>query len=204
METIIYFLPFIIALFLLVFFKKYIVWWEYIALVGISLLFTFILKWCFIASLETDTEYLGTYMTRITHYDEWDEWIERTCTRTVHDGYDKDGHEITHEEEYDCSYRDYHPECWTYMTNDSKWEHYFYNKQEFDRAMAELGHPKMVFRDMHRDYYRIDGDAQDYFYDGTVEHIRAYVRTHTYTNKITKTLCLASSVEKPYTRNTNT
>lgn len=184
MEIVIYSLPFITSLFLLIFFKKYIVWWEYIALVGVSILFTLLLRACFIASLETDTEYLGSYITRITHYDEWDEWIHRTCTRTVHDGYDKDGNEITHEEEYDCSYREYHPECWTYMTSGSKWEHYFCNKREFDRAMAELGYPKMVFRDMHRNYYRIDGDAQDYFYDGTVEHIRAYVESHTYKNKI--------------------
>ena len=184
MELVIYSLPFIIAIILLVFFKKYIVWWEYICLVLVSLLFTIMFRALFIASLETDTEYLGAYMTRITHYDEWDEWVHRTCTRTVHDGYDSDGKEITHEEEYDCSYRDYHPECWTYMTSDSRWEHYFYDKAEFDRAMAELGYPKMVFRDMHRNYYRIDGDAQDYFYDGTVEHIRAIARTNTYKNKI--------------------
>jgi hypothetical protein len=122
-------------------------------------------------------------MTKITHYDEWDEWIHRTCTRTVHDGYDKDGHEITHEEEYDCSYREYHPERWCYTDNYSR-EHYFYNKAEFDRAMAELGYPKSVFRDMHRHYYRIDGDAQDYFYDNSIPHLRPLVWEHSYKNKI--------------------
>ena len=122
-------------------------------------------------------------MTKITHYDEWDEWIERTCTRTVHDGYDKDGHEITHEEEYDCSYREYHPERWCYTDNYNR-EHYFYSKAEFDRAMAELGYPKSVFRDMHRHYYRIDGDAQDYFYDNSIPHLRPLVWEHSYKNKI--------------------
>jgi hypothetical protein len=184
MEIIIYSLPFIISLFLLIFFKKYIVWWEYIALITLSIFFTWAFRAAFISCMETDTEYLGGYITRITHYDEWDEWITRTCTRTVHDGYDKDGKEITHEEEYDCSYRDYHPEYWAYTTNTSEWEHYFSNKAEFDRAMRDLGYPKMVFRDMHRDYYKIDGDAQDYFYDGKPEHVRAYVWTNTYTNKV--------------------
>ena len=183
MELIVYSLPFIISIFLLIFFKKYIVWWEYLALIGISLLFSFLVRAIFIASLESDTEYLGGYMTKITHYDEWDEWIHRTCTRTVHDGYDKDGHEITHEEEYDCSYREYHPERWCYTDNYSR-EHYFYNKEEFDRAMAELGYPKSVFRDMHRHYYRIDGDAQDYFYDNSIPHLRPLVWEHSYKNKI--------------------
>ena len=184
MEIIIYSLPFIISLFLLIFFKKYIVWWEYIVLITLSIFFTWAFRAAFISTMESDTEYLGGYITRITHYDEWDEWITRTCTRTVHDGYDKDGKEITHEEKYDCSYRDYHPEYWAYTTNTSEWEHYFSNKAEFDRAMRDLGYPKMVFRDMHRDYYKIDGDAQDYFYDGKPEHVRAYVWTNTYTNKV--------------------
>ena len=152
--------------------------------IGVSVLFTFVLKSVFVASNEMDTEYLGGYITQITHYDEWDEWVKRTCTRTVHDGYDKDGKEITHEEEYDCSYRDYHPEYWTYRVSTDGWEHHFYNKGEFDRAMAELGYPKMVFRDMHRDYYTIDGDAQDYFWDGKPEHVRAYVWKETYQNKV--------------------
>lgn len=183
MEIIIYSLPFIISLFLLIFFKKYIVWWEYILLIVGSIVFTIGLKATMIYARECDIEYHGGYMTKITHYDEWDEWIERTCTRTVHDGYDDEGNEITHEEEYDCSYRDYHPERWTYVDNYGR-EEYFSNKEEFNRAMAELGYPSMVFRDMHRDYYTIDGDAQDYFYDGTVQHVRPLVWEKTYQNKI--------------------
>lgn len=183
MEIIVYSLPFIISIFLLIFFKKYIVWWEYICLVITSILFTLLLKSVFIASLEYDTEYLGGYITKITHYDEWDEWIHKTCTRQVPCGRDSKGHTIYRTETYDCSYRDYHPECWTYTDNYNR-EEYFYNKSYFDAAMKELGHPKMVFRDMHRHYYRIDGDAQDYFYDGTVQHIRPLVWSETYRNKI--------------------
>ena len=183
MEIIIYSLPFIISIFLLIFFKKYIVWWEYICLVVTSILFTLLLKSVFIASLEYDTEYLGGYITKITHYDEWDEWIHKTCTRQVPCGRDSKGHTIYRTETYDCSYRDYHPECWKYTDNYNR-EEYFYNKSYFDAAMRELGCPRMVFRDMHRNYYRIDGDAQDYFYDGTVQHIRPLVWSETYRNKI--------------------
>ena len=183
MELIVYSLPFIISIFLLIFFKKYIVWWEYLALIGISLLFSFLFRAIFIASLESDTEYLGGYMTKITHYDEWDEWIHRTCTRQVPCGRDSKGNTIYRTEHYDCSYREYHPERWCYTDNYSR-EHYFYNKAEFDRAMAELGYPKSVFRDMHRHYYRIDGDAQDYFYDNSIPHLRPLVWEHSYKNKI--------------------
>lgn len=183
MEIIVYSLPFIISIFLLIFFKKYIVWWEYLALIGISLLFSFLFRAIFIASLESDTEYLGGYMTKITHYDEWDEWIHRTCTRQVPCGRDSKGNTIYRTEHYDCSYREYHPERWCYTDNYNR-EDYFYNKAEFDRAMAELGYPKSVFRDMHRHYYRIDGDAQDYFYDNSIPHLRPLVWEHSYKNKI--------------------
>ena len=183
MEIIVYSLPFIISIFLLIFFKRQIVWWEYVCLVGISILFTLLLKSVFIVSLEYDTEYLGGYITKITHYDEWDEWIHKTCTRQVPCGRDSKGNTIYRTETYDCSYREYHPERWKYTDNYNR-EEYFYNKSYFDAAMRELGYPKMVFRDMHRNYYRIDGDAQDYFYDGTVQHIRPLVWSETYRNKI--------------------
>lgn len=183
MEIIIYSLPFLIAFILLIFFKRYIVWWEYIILIGISILCTLGIKALMIYGRECDTEYLGGYITKITHYDEWDEWVEQTCTREVPDGTDENGNTTYRTETYDCSYRDYHPEKWMY-TDDKGREEYFYNKEEFNRAMRELGYPKKVFRDMHRDYYRIDGDAQDYFYDGSIEHIRALTWSHTYQNKI--------------------
>lgn len=136
-----------------------------------------------IHSHESDIEYFGGYMVKLTHYDEWDEWITQICTRTVVDGHDDKGNPITHEEEYDCSYRSYHPQYWTYTDNNGR-EEYFYDEEEFKRALKELGYPKQVFRDMHRDYYRIDGDAQDYFYDGTISHLRALTKSHRYKNKI--------------------
>ena len=183
MDLLIYAIPFIIAIILLVFFKKYIVWWEYIVLIGVSICFTMIIREIFVTSRETATEYWGGYMVKITHYDRWNEYIHKTCTETVHDGYDEDGNEITHEETYDCSYVEDHPERWKYTDNYGN-EEWFYGKGEFDKAMEELGYPKMVFRDMHRDYYTVDGDAQDYFWDNTVEHIRPLVWEHSYTNKV--------------------
>ena len=137
----------------------------------------------FVSINESDTEYWGSYMTKIRHYDDWDEWVHKTCTRRVPAGRDSKGNTIYRTETYDCSYRDYHPERWTYTDNYGS-EHYFCDKAEFDRAMAELGYPKMVFVDMHRHYYTKDGDAQDYYWDGTFENSRTLTTWHTYTNKV--------------------
>lgn len=183
MLILIYSLPFIIAVLLLIFFRKQVTWFEYIGLIVLSILFTLMFKSIFISINESDKEYWGSYMTKIRHYDDWDEWVHRTCTRQVLKGYDKDGKPEYEEEEYDCSYRDYHPERWTYTDNYGN-ENYFYNKEEFDRAMAELGYPKMVFVDMHRHYYTKDGDAQDYYWDGTFENSRTLTTWHNYTNKV--------------------
>lgn len=183
MLILIYSLPFIIAVLLLIFFRKQVTWFEYIGLIVLSILFTLLFKAVFISINESDTEYWGSYVTKIRHYDDWNEWVHRTCTRQVLKGYDKDGNPEYEEEEYDCSYMDYHPERWTYTDNYGS-ENYFYNKAEFDRAMAELGYPKMVFVDMHRHYYTKDGDAQDYYWDGTFENSRTLTTWHTYTNKV--------------------
>ena len=154
MELIVYLLPFIFSIGLIIFFWKYMVWWEYLLFIGISLLVAFVFKCAIDFGSCRDDRYVGGYITKITHYDEWDEWIHRTCTRKV-------GKHVSH---YDCSYREVHPEKWMYTDNRGM-EHYFLGKKQFDRAMKELGYPKMVFRDMNRNYYHIDGNAQDYYYD---------------------------------------
>ena len=183
MLILIYSLPFIIAVLLLIFFRSQVTWFEYIGLIVISILFTLMFRGIFVSINESDTEYWGGYMTKIRHYDDWDEWVHKTCTRRVPAGRDSKGNTIYRTETYDCSYRDYHPERWTYTDNYGS-EHYFCDKAEFDRAMAELGYPKMIFVDMHRHYYTKDGDAQDYYWDGTFENSRTLTTWHTYTNKV--------------------
>ena len=183
MEIIAYAIPFFLACVLLVLWKKEMVWWEYLVLISGSLLLTLLFSEIFRSENSRDTEYLGGYITKITHYDDWDEWIHRTCTRQVPSGRDSKGNTIYRTETYDCSYREYHPERWMY-TDDLGSEHHFYRKSEFWDAYAELGKPRSVFRDMHRHYYTKDGDAQDYFWDSTIEHLRSLTWEHSYTNKV--------------------
>ena len=182
MEIVLYLLPFIVALIVLIYFRKRAVWWEYLILIIPSVFFTFLTKVTMIKCNTADTEYYGGYVVKVRHYDEWDEWIERTCTRQVPVGTDKDGNTIYKEEEYDCSYRQYHPEYWVYCTNLSGHEIPL-NKELFDYIKNRF-RTSMVFVDMHRHYYRVDGDAQDYFWGGSRETIYTVTEEHTYENRV--------------------
>ena len=183
MEFIAYAIPFFFAVIILIAWKREMVWWEYLVLIAGSLLLTLAFSEIFREGNSKDTEYLGGYITKITHYDDWDEWIHKTCTRQVPAGRDSKGNTIYRTETYDCSYREYHPERWMY-TDDLGNEHHFYSKDEFWDAHSDLGKPRSVFRDMHRHYYTKDGDAQDYFWDSSIVHLRSLTWEHTYENKI--------------------
>ena len=91
MEIIAFVLPFVVAIFLLIFFRKETTWYEYLLLIVPSILVFFITRAIMIGYNTTDTEYLGDYITKVRHYDEWDEWIHRTCTRQVPCGKDSNG-----------------------------------------------------------------------------------------------------------------
>ena len=182
MEVVICIIPFLVVFFLLFFFKKEVVWWEYVILLVPSLLIFLITRLIMVSVNQTDEEYLGGYITKVRHYDEWDEWVERTCSKEVAAGTDSDGNTIYETVYYDCSYRDYHPERWTYFDNNGE-EHWLYYKEEFDKIRKQFG-TRMIFVDMHRDYYHIDGDAQDYLWNGTKNTIYTVTYPHSYTNKV--------------------
>ena len=173
MEIIIYIIPFITAMFLLIVFNKKMVWWEYAALILPSLLFVLLTRVIMVSANSNDTEYLGGYVNRITYYEPWDEMVEVRHTRTNSDG---------ETEVYYTWEREYHSERYTYVDNESKWEHHL-SKKEYETIKKRMGN-KTVFRDMHRDYHRIDGDAYDIFWDGKVETLYDITTPHSYTNKI--------------------
>ena len=178
MEIVLFIIPFIVAVFLLLFFRKETMWWEYLVLIGPSILLMIIIKLIMVSYNQSDTEYLGDYITKIRHYDEWDEWVHRTCTRTYKSG------NTTRTQTYDCSYRRYHPEKWTYFN--SKGEEYpIFYKEDFDFIKNRFNSP-MKFVDMHRKYHRIDGDAQDYYWNGKEETSYTVTEPHTYINKVQK------------------
>ena len=182
MEIVIYLIPFIVSLFLLIFFRKETVWFEYLLLIIPTIIIFLLTRLIVVSANETDIEYLGDYITKVRHYDEWDEWIEQTCSREVPSGTDSDGNTIYTTEYYDCSYRQYHPERWTYFDQDGE-EHWLFFEKEFNEIAAKFGTRK-VFVDMKRDYYRIDGDAQDVYWNKTEKTAWTLTHSHKYKNKV--------------------
>ena len=176
MDFLIYIIPFLVSVFLLFFFRKKVVWWEYIVMIAIPIVVSIVIRLIMISYNNTDIEYLGDYITKVRHYDDWDEWVHRTCTRTYKSG------NTTRTQTYDCSYRRYHPERWTYFN--SKGEEYpVYYKEDFELIKNKFG-TSANFVDMKRRYYRIDGDAQDYYWNKTEQTAYTVTEPHTYKNKI--------------------
>ena len=182
MNFIIYIIPFIAALILFIFFKKKVVWWEYIVLIIPSILFTVLVRLIMVSYNTSDVEYLGSYVTKITYYEDWDEMVRVRHERRVPCGRDSNGNTRYRTEVYYTWERRYHPEKWTYLSNESDFEKGI-DKELYDKIKSRLSSPA-VFKDMHRNYHRIDGDAYVTIYDGTVNHIYDIATAHNYTNKI--------------------
>lgn len=176
MDFLIYIIPFLVSVFLLFFFRKKVVWWEYIVMIAIPIVVSIVIRLIMIGYNNTDIEYLGDYITKVRHYDDWDEWVHRTCTRTY-----KSGNTIR-TQTYDCSYRRYHPERWSYFDQDGE-EHWLFFEEEFNKIVQKFG-TQMVFVDMNRRYYTKDGDAQEYCWDGSEKTAWPVTHSHTYKNKL--------------------
>ena len=129
----------------------------------------------------TDAEYRSYYYTKIRHTDRWDEYIHRTCTREVPDGTDSEGRTKYKTETYDCSYVETHPERW--IIYDNMGNDYYCDEEDFNKV-KNLWKVPSVFVDMHRDYYSIDGDAQDYYWDNNRGTIVTFTEEHTYENRL--------------------
>ena len=175
MEFIIYSIPFVVAVFLFIFFRKQTVWWEYALLIIASILSALLIEFAMRSSNTTDIEYLGNYVTKIRHYDRWNEYIHRTCTRTVKVG------KTTTVQTYDCSYVEDHPERWVYF--DARGEEVYIDKEDFEKIKQRFG-VEQKFIDMNRHYYTIDGDAQEYVWDGVIEKAKTVTYKHRYENRI--------------------
>ena len=123
-----------------------------------------------------DIEYLSYHYTKIRHEDEWNERVWVTKNRTVTDSKGK-----THTETYRVQETKYHPEKWYGYLNDGSERRLYSNEYN---SIKTLWNVPEQFIDMHRDYYTIDGDAQEYKWDNKQYTIKTYVKEHHYCNKI--------------------
>ena len=81
--SIIFIIPLIFVVFLLIFFRKKVAWWEYLILVLPSFMISTAIYYGMVDYSERDTEYIGDYVTEIRYYEPWDEYIHKTCSYTT-------------------------------------------------------------------------------------------------------------------------
>ncbi len=121
-------------------------------------------------------EYLGGWITAVRHYDEWDEWIHHVVTETRRDAQGK-----TYTVQVDRSYRKYHPEYWVYL--DTFRREVTISRSYYNQLSLQFG-TEQRFIPMHRHYYRINGDAQQYNYAGEESKCRILTVEGSYQNPL--------------------
>lgn len=90
---------------------------------------------------------------KMTYFEDWNEYIHKTCSRESCSG-SGDSRTCT-TDYYDCSYVDYNPEYWEAETNAGTTK--YISKTEYNEAVKLWGN--QTFIDMRRPYYTNDGDA---------------------------------------------
>lgn len=145
------FIPLIIAIILYKYFKHETAWWEFTVPILASLIFTFSMKLLIETVQVSSKEYWGSLVERVEYYEDWDEWITQTCSRSC--CCDSKG-ENCGTETYDCSYRLYHPAYWQIITTNG--EVVSISESEYNKIKRQFGNES--FTDLGRDYYMDDGD----------------------------------------------
>jgi hypothetical protein len=167
--------PIVVSLLLLAFYSKNVQLWEYAILVIPSVMLIGFMHLGIVSVGTSDTEYLGDYVTSVKYHEPWDEYIHRTCTRTVGSG--KSQTTVT----YDCSYVQYHSAEWKQILSNGC--EYSIPEQEY-AYLVNCWRTKSMFIDMDRNYYSIDGNCYEYKWDGAIRHCKTRTIDHAYTNKI--------------------
>jgi len=176
MTPFIYLIPIIFAVILFIFFRTKVVWWEYLILIGPSMIITGLIQFGMISSSTSATEYLGDIVSEVRYYEPWNEWITETCSSTTTDSKGN-----SHTTYYDCSHSVSHSSRWVQITSTGKY--YDISHEEFDR-LTKIWSTPINFVDMYRDYYTRDGDMYCKTFDNNVLTSKTVTKSHNYTNKI--------------------
>ncbi len=144
-------IPIIVAFILYKYFRHETVWWEFFVPIAASLVFTFSSKALIEAVQVSSKEYWGSFVKEVKYYEEWNEWVQQTCTRTC--CCDSKGQNCS-TETYDCSYCLYHPPIWRITTTTG--EDIDISEGEYSKIKKILGNEKFI--ELNRYFYTIDGN----------------------------------------------
>lgn len=176
MEILIFLIPIVTAGILAFKFREKTALWEYAVVLVPSVLLFFALKYSFVYISSLDKEYLSDLVSKITYYEDWDETVMVTHTRTVSCGKGK-----TRTETYVVPERRYHPKRYVYETVTGETNDV--SEDEYKLICYKLNMPA-VFKDMHRSYRSKDGDAYVTSWNRTRENSYPVTWTHLYQNKV--------------------
>lgn len=176
MEILIFLIPIVTAGILAFKFREKTAFWEYVVVLVPSVLLFFALKYSFVYISSLDKEYLSDLVSKITYYEDWDETVMVTHTRTVSCGKGK-----TRSGTYTVPERRYHPKRYVYETVTGETNDV--SEDEYKLICYKLNMPA-VFKDMHRSYRSKDGDAYVTSWNRTRENSYPVTWTHLYQNKV--------------------
>lgn len=170
-------IPILGAIIVVALFRRKVVLWEVGLPFGVCLLLilTFYFTRGFVGV--SATEYWGGWVSEIRYYEDWNEYIHQTCSRTVNDG---DGN--SHTEYYDCSYVAFHGKEWHLI--DSNGEDHDIRESYYNALVKKFGQ-RPSFKDLHRHYHTNDGDM--YFVRWPMsqwETMEPVTTTHRYENRV--------------------
>lgn len=157
-----------------------VVWWEAVLPMLPALILIPALREMAVHVRTHDVERWGGWVTRAIYYEPWDEYIHQTCTREVPDGTDSQGRAKTKTETYDCSYVSYHSAQW--QVRESNGIERSISKADFEWLAQRFRN--RVFRDQHRFYHSIDGDAYETTWQGDEPSFQPMFTEHAFVNKI--------------------
>jgi hypothetical protein len=161
-------------------FRTHIVPWELAIPFAVVLIVTLSFKYGTEFSLTRDTEYWGNYLVEARYYEDWNEYISKTCYEDVPCGEDSDGNTKYCSKSYDCSYVDYHSEYWSGVTNSG--EEFDISEDQFNEFTRRFGNKDFV--ELDRDYHTDDGDMYKTDWDKRYETFEFVASEFGYENRI--------------------
>lgn len=174
-------IPVVTAIVLLVFFSHKTVWWEFLIPFGLSIFLIGMFKLGAEISQTTDTEFWTGWGYEARYYEDWNEYIHRTCTREVCSGTGE--RRSCHTEFYDCSYVDYHPEYW--IVHESNGQKLRITESKFNELSKRWNNKSFV--DLRRNYHTNDGDMYVSKWDQSLSTMEVLTTAHSYENRVAAT-----------------
>ncbi len=169
-------IPMFLSILGLIFYRHKLNTIELVAPTLVGIILILIMKTVMINGLTSDKEFLTSYPIEVRYYEKWDEYIHKTCTRTV-----SCGKGCTTTVTYDCSYVDRHPKKWRMKMNTGD---IISISEKYYNFLAKKWGSERIFVDMHRDYHSYDGDMYKYKWKAKFTDIDPYTVSHSYENKV--------------------